>query len=55
MPVPDKDYGMVWQGFNPSVLQHKTPKETYTSVPFRFGGSNVRLYAPVVKSAKVKK
>jgi hypothetical protein len=62
MPVPDVDYGLVWQGFSPSTLTHRLPKETYASVPFRFGGSNVRLYEPervstavISKKIKVKR
>lgn len=55
MPVPDIDSGMIWQGFSPSTITHRIPKETYVSVPFRFGGSNVRYYAPNVKNVRVKK
>jgi hypothetical protein len=44
MPVFDVDGGLTFQGYNPSVLNNKTPKDTYSSVPFRFGGSNVRYY-----------
>ncbi len=53
MPVRDVDAGLVWQGYNPSVLNNKTPKDTYVSVPWRFGGSNVRTY--ITPSQIVKK
>ena len=50
MPVPDVDSGMTWQGFSPRVITDRLPKETYQSVPFRFGGSNVRFYtSPVTR------
>jgi hypothetical protein len=60
MPVPDVDYGLVWRGFSPSTITNRLPKETYASVPFRFGGSNVRMYQPekpsfISKKIKVKK
>ena len=44
MPVKDVDGGLVWQGYNPSVLNHTTPKNTYVSKPFFFGGANIRSY-----------
>lgn len=46
MPVKDVDGGLVFQGFSPRTLTDRLPKETYTSVPFRFGASNVRAYIP---------
>ena len=46
MPVFDKDGGMVWQGFSPRTITDRLPKDTYNSVPFRFGGSNVWDYTP---------
>ena len=48
-PVKDVDGYTIWQGFNPSVLNHTTPKDTYTSVPFYFGGSNIRSYYTIKK------
>jgi hypothetical protein len=44
MPVKDADGGLVWGGFSPRTITDRLPKETYASVPFRFGGSNVRAY-----------
>ena len=44
MPIKDIDGGLVFQGYNPSVLNHTTPKDQYVSKPFYFGGSNVRTY-----------
>lgn len=38
MPVKDVDGGLVWQGYNPSVLTNKTPKQ---EKQFYFGGSQV--------------
>jgi hypothetical protein len=43
-PIYDIDGGYFFQGYNPSVLNHTTPKDTYVSVPWRFGGSNIRSY-----------
>lgn len=34
----DVDAGLVWQGYNPSILTERTPRE---SKPFYFGGSQV--------------
>jgi hypothetical protein len=56
MPVPDKDGGMVWNGFSPRTITDRLPKDTTTSVPFRFGGSNVWAYTtPKGRIVKVKK
>jgi hypothetical protein len=58
MPVKDVDGGLVFQGFSPRTLTDRLPRETYTSVPFRFGGSNVRTYvaeAPALRGAGLPK
>lgn len=52
MPVKDVDGGLVFQGFSPRTLTDRLPKETYTSVPFRFGGSNVRTYVPTTPALR---
>jgi hypothetical protein len=44
MPVKDVDGGLVFGGFSPRTLTGRLPKNTETSVPFEFGGSNVRAY-----------
>lgn len=46
MPVKDIDGGLSFQGYNPAVLKgvKAIPKETYNSVPFYFGGANIRSY-----------
>lgn len=36
MPVKDVDGGLVWQGYNPSILTERTPAQ---EKPFYFGGS----------------
>jgi len=53
MPVKDVDGGLVYQGFNPRVITDRLPVDKYITVPFRFGGSNVRTYLPpVIQSIK---
>ncbi len=46
MPVKDVDGGLVWAGYFPAVVSVKgakaLPKDTYSSVPFGFGGSQVK-------------
>ena len=56
MPTKDIDYGMRWNGYNPAVLNgvKAIPKDTYVSVPFRFGGSNVRSYITPSQTATKK-
>lgn len=44
MPVKDVDGGLVFGGFSPRTLTGRLPRNTETSVPFEFGGSNVRAY-----------
>ena len=43
MPCYDIDGGLVWNYYRPAVFGgvKALPKETYVSVPFRFGGSNI--------------
>jgi hypothetical protein len=48
MPVKDIDGGLVYQGFSPRTITDRLPVEKSVSVPFRFGGSNVRSYLPPV-------
>jgi len=48
MPVKDVDGGLVWRGYSPRTITDRLPAEEYVSVPFRFGGSNVRSYLPPV-------
>lgn len=36
MPIKDVDGGLVWQGYNPSVITERTPAQ---EKPFYFGGS----------------
>ena len=38
MPVRDVDSGMIWQGYNPSIITHQQAPEPYK---FYFGGSQV--------------
>lgn len=53
MPIKDVDGGLVWRGFSPRTITDRLPVEEYVTVPFRFGGSNVRTYLPpVVPSIK---
>jgi|TARA_R110000868_G_scaffold168421_1_gene403150 hypothetical protein len=40
----DVDGGLVWQGFSPRVQTDRLPKDKYVSLPFYFGGSNIRSY-----------
>ncbi len=44
MPVKDVDGGLVWAGYFPAVIKSAKalPKDTYSSVPFGFGGSQVK-------------
>lgn len=44
MPVKDIDGGLTFQGFSPRTITGRLPTETYNSVPFEFGGSNLRAY-----------
>tara|TARA_R110002126_G_scaffold7606_6_gene37241 strand:- start:2317 stop:2502 length:186 start_codon:yes stop_codon:yes gene_type:complete len=44
MPVKDIDGGLVFGGFSPRTITGRLPAETYNSVPFNFGGSNLRAY-----------
>lgn len=44
MPVKDVDGGLVFGGFSPRTITGRLPRETDCSVPFEFGGSNVRAY-----------
>ena len=44
MPVKDIDGGLTFQGFSPRTITGRLPRETYNSVPFNFGGSNLRAY-----------
>lgn len=46
MPVADIDYGLRWQGFSPRVETGRLPRDKYATLPFLFGGSNVRYYNP---------
>jgi hypothetical protein len=50
-PILDIDGGYSFQGYNPAVLNgvKAIPKDTYTSVPFYFGGSNIRSYYTIKK------
>ncbi len=41
----DIDGGLVWRGFSPRTITDRLPKDKTATLPFRFGGSNVRLYA----------
>lgn len=53
MPIKDVDGGLVWQGYSPSLFEHRTlPKEQMASNPFYFGGSQVPvgLNAPQLSS-----
>lgn len=45
MPVKDVDGGLVFGGFSPRTITGRLPRETECSVPFEFGGSNLRLYS----------
>lgn len=40
----DIDGGLVYQGFSPKTQTGRLPVDKYVSVPFLFGGSNVRHY-----------
>lgn len=42
----DVDGGLVWRGFSPRTDTGRLPVDRSVSIPFRFGGSNVRFYAP---------
>jgi hypothetical protein len=46
MPTKDIDGGLTFQGYNPAILKgvKAIPKDTYSSVPFYFGGANIRSY-----------
>jgi hypothetical protein len=46
MPIRDIDGGLVFQGYDPAVLKgaKALPKDTYVSVPFYFGGSQVKTF-----------
>lgn len=44
MPVKDIDGGLNFSGFSPRTITGRLPAETYNSVPFEFGGSNIRAY-----------
>ena len=40
----DIDGGLVFEGFSPRTQTGRLPVDKYVSVPFLFGGSNVRYY-----------
>jgi len=42
----DIDGGLVYQGFSPQTQTGRLPVDKYVSVPFLFGGSNIRYYRP---------
>jgi len=40
----DIDGGLVFEGFSPRTQTGRLPVDKYVSVPFLFGGSNIRYY-----------